>query len=633
MNKRKVARQFIEISKKILINWRSLYGLVQRLYLFTRALERHIIIKILLLKLLQIAGYAVMLVGSLAVVPFVNYAIMPEQSLKQPFIARLHEFITTHTSFNFIIVLAAGSICLLFFARISQSLADYTSQKLETTLRIYYESKLYYHFIRLNPLLEAEGDVTDIIHAVKVRLPSILNNFVNPFLDLLHTVVYLAIGLTLLYLSDPSLVLFAILPITVFLFLSMYLTNDILKKLAMEVDQESLIQGSKMLESLIAREYIQILGKEGIFAKVYKETLAKVEKAKLKTYLIISIFRPASEILIYSTLVLLILYVLIIFQQSDLTKITVFVVIVYRILPQANNLFLIYSRLKQGVVFFDASAKDLLLALSQRTDYQQHAKNPLPFNHHIRLENVSCSYGKEGEHAEVLQDINMEIGCGMMVGICGESGSGKTTLLKILLGMLLPQRGRMLIDDKPFSPRLKRRWQDNLGYVSQNTILLKLSVKENIALASKNEEIDMKRIEEVIHLSESWNFVSKLPQGIDTPLSSLGTKLSGGQKQRLVIARSLYTRPGVLILDEATSALDKKTENKIMQNISKSIIEKTLIMVTHRLDTIKNSDIIFFMKDGRIAGQGSYDELMKNEEFRSLTSNANLKKNEEKDDK
>lgn len=611
-------RKLVEIGKKILINWRSLYGLVRRLYLFARVLDRGVRIKIVVLQGLQLGGYVIFMIGSLAIVPFVNYALSPERSLQHPVMARLYEFVTTDTPFNFVLVLAIGSIVLLFFSRMAQVAADYVKLKLELALLLYYQANFFYYYMRQNTLFDAGKDVADIIDIVRRRLPGILTNFINPFLQIIHTLLYLMVGLFVLYLTDPILVFFVILPIGLFLGISMYATRIRIRTLAQKIDQESIKQNSKMLESLLAREYIQILGKENIFARVYRETLEKVQQAHLKIQLMTISFGPAGEVLIYGTLVGVITYILLVLQESDLTTVTVFIVIVYRVLPQANNLFSLYRQMKEGVVYFDASAEDLLSALSQKISYQPHRKNPLPFSRSIRLENISCRYGKGREHPEVLRDIQMKIDCGMKVGICGESGSGKTTLLKILIAMLPPQQGKIWIDDLLFTPQLKRRWQDNLGYVSQNLILLRLSIKENIALASGDEIIDMKRVKEVLRLTASWDFVNALPQGLDSLLSSTDTKLSGGQKQRLVIARSLYSYPQVLILDEATSALDKRTEHKIMRNIHKVMAEQTIIMVTHRLDTIKDSDIIFFMKDGRIAAQGSYKRLMKNREFRFL---------------
>ena len=608
-------RQFIELGKKIIINWRSLYNLVRRLYLFARALDKPTRIKLLLLQLLQLAGYVVYLVGSLAVVPFINYAISPENSLKSVWMKRLYDLIATHTSFNFVLFLAIASVLVLILSRLAQIGAHYARNVLQKSLQLYYGSGLFYYYMRQNVLHPSGRNVTDVIHNVTHRMPQVIGSFINPVLQLVHTVSYLLVGLFILYLNSPILVIFAIAPVVLFLVVSVYATRFRLTKLTKAIDKNTHQQRHKMLESLLAREYIQILGKESVFSQTYRATLRKVLDIGVKRDLITLLFAPLGEILVYATLVSVIGYILISFEQLDLTRLTIFIVVIYRVVPQANQLFNIYAQLKQGVVYFDRTADDLLLALKQKISYKPYIPKPLPFRKRIRLQNVSCSYDGGKETPQVLKNINITIRLGMKIGICGESGSGKTTLLRVLIGMLLPHEGKMSIDNKTLTPALRRSWQDNLGYVSQSLILLRLSVIENIALTAEGEVADIERVRQVLSITESLDFVTSLPQGMDTILDAIDTKLSGGQKQRLVIARSLYKDPEVLVLDEATSALDKKTERKIMNNIYQAMSDKTIIMVTHRVETIKNSDLMFLMKDGSIAARGNYKQLMENKDF------------------
>ncbi len=574
--------------------------------------------KIFLLQLVQLSGYAIYLIGSLAIVPFINYAVSREASLKTWWMKALYDLVTEHTSFNFVLFLATSSILILILSRLFQVLAHYARMRLQMALRLYYESNLFHYYIRQNVLFADEKNLTDILHNVTRRLPGILSQFINPFLQLINTLMYIAIGLFILFLADPILIIAAVTPVALFLTISFYATRYRLTKLSKIIDQENLKRHSKMLESLLAREYIQILGKENIFSKIFRDTLKRTQEAKMKISLIQMLFSPLGEILIFSTLIAIVSYVLLAFSDADLTRVTVFMVILYRVAPQGNQLFSIYSQLKQGIVLFDASADDLLPALRQEVSYQTHVPNPLPFKKQLRFEKVSCKYTRAKQSPQVLKNINLTINQGMKVGICGESGSGKTTLLRILIGMLRPQEGRILIDDKTLTPSLTRAWQDNLGYVSQNLILLKLSVLENISLVSEGEQVDEALARQVLAATESLKFVNELPQGVHTTLDVTDTKLSGGQKQRLVIARSLYNQPNVLVLDEATSSLDKKTERKIMANIYEMMKDKTLIIVTHRIDVIKNCDLIIVMKDGIIEAQGNHAELKKNKEFNLL---------------
>ena len=210
------------------------------------------------------------------------------------------------------------------------------------------------------------------------------------------------------------------------------------------------------------------------------------------------------------------------------------------------------------------------------------------------------------------------------MGIVGPSGAGKTTLVDITLGLLRPQSGRVLIDGRDAFANIAA-WQRRIGFVPQNVQLIDDSLRRNIAFGLEDNIIDEARIEEVVRLARLDDVVAQLPDGLGTVIGEDGARLSGGQQQRVAIARVLYREPDVLVFDEATSALDNESEREIAKVIENLAGKKTVLIIAHRLSSVRNCDKLVFMKTGRVAAIGSFDELFSsNSEFRHLVELGNL---------
>jgi ABC-type multidrug transport system fused ATPase/permease subunit len=232
-------------------------------------------------------------------------------------------------------------------------------------------------------------------------------------------------------------------------------------------------------------------------------------------------------------------------------------------------------------------------------------------NNEITLKNVYYSYPNSSR--PILKDISLHIPARSTVGFIGSTGSGKTTTVDIILGLLEPQKGTLEVDDQVISKEKVRVWQRSLGYVPQTIHLADDTIACNIAFGVKPKDIDMKQIERVSKIAQINKFVSEvLPDKYKTTIGERGIRLSGGQRQRIGIARALYNNPKVLILDEATSALDNETEQAVMKEIKNISKDITIIIVTHRLNTVKDCDIIYKYDDGKIVDHGNYSELFEN---------------------
>ena len=224
----------------------------------------------------------------------------------------------------------------------------------------------------------------------------------------------------------------------------------------------------------------------------------------------------------------------------------------------------------------------------------------------VEFKNVSYRYPHTEQY--VVKDFSLDVKPGECIAVVGASGSGKSTIMNLIIGFLLPEKGELLIDGKPITDFDLSEYRHHISVVPQSSILFDGTIRENITYGlSRYKEQDLQRVIEMANLNE---FLSELPNGIDTPIGEHGDKLSGGQRQRITIARALIRNPKILILDEATSALDNISEYHVQKAISSSIRGRTTFIVAHRLSTIRDADRIVVMDQGVAVECGTYDQLM-----------------------
>jgi ATP-binding cassette subfamily B protein len=232
---------------------------------------------------------------------------------------------------------------------------------------------------------------------------------------------------------------------------------------------------------------------------------------------------------------------------------------------------------------------------------------PLLFRTAVRFNGVSFRYASG---PWVLNDVNLTIQRGMRVGVVGSTGSGKSTLLDVLMGLLLPTQGELLVDGEPVSGSRVRSWQRSIAHVPQSIYLADRSVAENIAFGVTPGAIDRERVRLAARQAQIADFIEAAPEGYDAWVGERGIRLSGGQRQRIGIARALYKEASVLVLDEATSALDNATEQSVMDAIEGLDRNLTVLLIAHRLSTVRRCDTIVELEQGRVVSQGSYEELL-----------------------
>jgi len=295
-----------------------------------------------------------------------------------------------------------------------------------------------------------------------------------------------------------------------------------------------------------------------------------------------------------------------------------------RLLPALQQVYLAVTRIRYGRQALDALHADLTKAQAPASLRgalaQREEPVPLPLREQLRLEGITYSY-PQAEGASV-RDLSVTIPALSAVAFVGPTGAGKTTVIDLILGLLQPQQGRLLVDGVAITGENLRAWQRNIGYVPQHIFLSDDTIAANIAFGVPPHTIDAQAVERASRVARLHDFVvNETPKGYDTVVGERGVRLSGGQRQRIGIARALYRDPDVLVLDEATSALDSLTERAVMDAMQSMGGSKTIILITHRLSTVRICDTIHLLEGGRLKASGTYDSLLETDSgFRSMAA-------------
>ena len=354
---------------------------------------------------------------------------------------------------------------------------------------------------------------------------------------------------------------------------------------------------------------VKIAGLEQAFLDRFESPAYRFARTQVIATVIGQMPRQALEIIAFGGMLLVVLYLMRTAQglQGALPIIALYAFAGYRLMPALQQLYTQSTQLRFAGPALDSLHQDLRQLAHVTVPLQEDA--PLALTQAIRLSDLSYRY-PQATHPAV-HDLTLDIPARATVGLVGTTGSGKTTTVDIILGLLLPQSGQLLIDGVPLTVANRRAWQGSLGYVPQQIYLADDSVAANIAFGIPPDRIDQGAVERAARIAKLHDFVSQeLPQGYATLVGERGVRLSGGQRQRIGIARALYHQPQVLILDEATTALDNLTEQAVMDAVHALGHEITIILIAHRLSTVRECDRIYLLDKGRLANQGTYEELL-----------------------
>jgi len=552
--------------------------------------------------------------GVSTIMPFIAVASQPE-------LIRTNEYLSwAYQTFGFTsdktFLLALGILLFAFVLLRNIYLALYTFAQIHyTSMRRHSLSfKLFRLYLSQRYPFFLNKNSYDFVKNINIEIERMINGTIMQLVNIICYLFQIVLLTAFLFYINT----FVTLSITVVLVSVYGLIYVLIKK---EVHRLG-IERYKMT-SLLARivneafwgiKETKITGCERSFISSYTGPSRTFSNNFTKEEVINVIPKYILEVVSFSSILALILIML---GKSDnftevISSISVYAYAGYRLMPSVQSVFRSFNKFKYSM----PAAQKIVQEFDYKHNEQDHIdneENRLQFSSSIELRNIAFAY-ENNKQKNVLSDVSLSITANTLVGFVGKTGSGKTTLVDILLGLLVPDQGALYVDGTLVTENTIRSWQKNLGYVPQTIYLSNDTIAANIAFGEMKEEIDMSAVRQAAVMAQIDDFISTdLPDGYETLVGERGVRLSGGQRQRIGIARALYRNPSVLVMDEATSALDNQTEVDVMGAIDGLSGKKTIIMIAHRLSTLKKCAVIFDLENGQIVRSGTYREIFEHE--------------------
>ena len=514
-----------------------------------------------------------------------------------------------------IVMIGASVLGLVFIVKnLYFMLLFYIQGKFIIDLRYTLTNKVFKYYINL-PYDEHSNLNPGIV--IKLVENDVGNTFtlILSYIAVIREILILTAIFFLLLFTDFFISVFTLMvlgmPLMIFFYYYKKNLKDKGKILTDEMGKKNII----VEQSLGAIKETKILNRENYFIKIFSKINAKIEKISFFAYIISVSPRLFLEVAALLSVASVAVFLTVLERPNEtiIPLITLLAVSAIRLIPGLNLITSSLTSIRFMQAPFDLIVevvKKLNLSNKQNLNNNFESKkgeNKL-FNNSIKFKEVSYNY--TGSKMKAVNDVTIEISKGTSVGIIGRSGAGKSTLVDIILGLLKPKSGEIIFDGENVDIK-KNIWQTQIGYVPQNIYLLDDTIKNNIIFGVNEDDIDELLLAEVIEMAQLKSLVNSLPDNINSIVGNRGAKLSGGERQRIGIARALYNEPKIMVLDEATSSLDMDNENKILNEIYQNKKDKTLIIISHRNNTVKYCDSIYVMEDGKVIDNGPFQKIMK----------------------
>ena len=561
--------------------------------------------RLAVLGIITVIGAFLEVIGVSLMLPLITAIMQPDIINTNKYIAYVCNILDLHSHRTFVIVCIIAVIFVFIFKDLFLIMQYYIQARFVYNNQFAMQQRMLNGFINrpYEFFLSAEsGEILRVIQSDVTNAYSLLTNILGMFTE---AIVAIAISVTI-FVIDPVMTIFVIVMMLLVVFVISKLVKPILSKKGIERQTHGALTYKWLLQSITGIKEIKVGGKEEFFEENFAVSGKKYISAEKWSTVFSNIPRLMIEMVsICSTLAFI---AFMIYKGKEIETLIptlgAFAMAAMKLMPSANR---IVAALNQ-VAFLKPSLDKLIddIGLFEGDDIkykelrqQDVNKNKvrLTFNDKIELKDISYSY--QNSDKLVLDDADMIIPIGKSIGIVGASGAGKTTAVDVLLGVLLPIKGEILADGVNVMEHYSE-WLSHIGYIPQSIFLMDDDIKSNVAFGIKKSEQDEKRVWEALREAQLEDFVRGLKDGIHTQIGERGMRLSGGQKQRIGIARALYSNPELLIFDEATSALDNETEAAVMSSINNLHGKKTMVIIAHRLQTIKECDLVYRVEHGKI---------------------------------
>ena len=544
-----------------------------------------------------------------AVLPFLGILTAPEQvyqhALMQPIIQILaltepKQLILPLTILFITAVLLAGVIRLtLLYAMTRLSFATGADLSIDIYRRTLYQA--YEVHVSRNS--------SEVINGIITKTNTVINGVISPTLNLISSIILLVGIMGALFAINPTIALSASIGFGMLYWLVIRYTKTHLRDNSKTIADQSTQMIKSLQEGLGGIRDVLIDGTQQFYCKLYRNADLPLRYASGNNQFISGSPRYAMEA-IGMTLIAGLAYLMTQQEGGMVTAIPVLGALALgaqRLLPVLQLAYSAYSQIKGSKSSFEDVLNLLDQPLPEYAD--QPLLKPIPFEKEIKLNNLNFRYSEDAPW--ILKNVNLSLKKGSRIGFMGVTGSGKSTLLDIIMGLLPATKGGLVIDSQTINSQNRRAWQAHIAHVPQNIYLSDNTIEENIAFGIAKELIDHQRVKKAAQKAQIAELIEEWKDGYQTFVGERGIRLSGGQRQRIGIARALYKQADVLIFDEATSALDNETEQAVMDAIEGLDKELTILIIAHRLTTLKDCDKIVKLAKNNAINILSYKEILK----------------------
>ncbi len=577
----------------------------------------------LLLASLVIAGLET--IGVALVIPLLQLISDPSASENNVFLREFRAIVNPGTDDEFLLLFAIGLVGAFFFKNAAtMALVWWRLQFIQRT-RMRLSVSLLRAYLFAPYVSHINRTVPELIRNMLTSVSVVFNGVVLGSVELIAEALVVAGIVALLFTQDfkSSLLIVAFLtPIVVSIFLVLRTYMSRLGRRTSDLNQEILHHTTQALSGAME---IKVLGREEVFVSHMARSGKALVNAQIANQFVSHMPRPLIETTVVAAMLLFIVTFVPAFGPSDPSTFSIlglYAAAAFRLTPSAGRIVQSANNVRFASRVIDDVYDDYMFFHRSQTNKEK-LEGTINFGSALEIKDVSYSY-KNVPYA-ALKNVNILIPKGQVLGIVGGSGAGKSTLVGVLLGLIEASEGQVLADGKDIWSGI-RQWRSNIGYVPQNFYILSENIRRNVAFGLREKDIDKGRVRDALVMAQLWDFVQELPDGLETQLGENGIRLSGGQRQRIGIARALYSNPEILIFDEATSALDNETEKQISRTIHDLAGKKTIVIIAHRLSTVRECNELVFMKNGMVTGYGSFSVLFeKNPDFRRMVLSAETK--------
>jgi HlyD family secretion protein len=527
---------------------------------------------------------------------------------------------------SFLFWVGIGVLLALTIAALISMFTTWRLSMYATRVGAELSSRLYSHYMHQPWLFHASGSSSQLTNKIAQECGRITGGIINPLMQMNARIVMAALMAVAIFIFNPAvaitgLVIFAV------AYMAMYrIVRQRLIRNGGTITTSNRMRFKMMGEGFGGIKDALLLGRQEVFTDRFQQASFRLANAQGKNQVMSQVPRYVMELIAFGSVIFLILYLLAAHDGNlgtILPLLSVYALAGFKLLPAFQQIYSSISGIRGSLTAFEGLRDDLrasATATLQRTPNENSGEHLTP-RESIQLKNIQFTYPGKPEPA--LRDVTMTIGVNKVIGLVGASGSGKSTAIDLLLGLIQPEKGELLIDGEPITGQQLRAWQNSLGFVPQSIFLADSSIRENIAFGLPPELVDEEKVQRAATMAHLDELLAELPDGLNTRVGERGVQLSGGQRQRIGIARALYHDADVLILDEATSALDGITEKLIMDAIHDFSGKKTIIMIAHRLTTVKECDNIFMLSQGKVVDSGTFDELVtRNQVFQRMANHS-----------